>query len=43
MDIGQNRSAIEAVAVIGKWAEKPWVLEFDIKGLFDNIGPRIIK
>ncbi|WP_257195230.1 reverse transcriptase domain-containing protein [Acetivibrio clariflavus] len=41
-----NRSAIEAVAVTRERCWKTpffWVLEFDIKGLFDNIDHGIIK
>ncbi|MEG1254881.1 reverse transcriptase domain-containing protein [Clostridium sp.] len=38
-----NRSAIDAIGIIRKrcW-EKPWFLEFDIKGLFDNIDHELL-
>ena len=39
-----NRSAIEAVAVTRERCWKtPWVLEFDIKGLFDNIDHELLN
>lgn len=38
-----NRSAIDAVAVTRERCWKmPWVLEFDIKGLFDNIDHELL-
>ncbi|WP_414705310.1 reverse transcriptase domain-containing protein [Pseudobacteroides sp.] len=38
-----NRSALDAVAVTRERCWKmPWVLEFDIKGLFDNIDHKLM-